>query len=62
MSIKTSSIKLQNLEQMASVEPVDELQERVARYVDERFGPMLRKVNRLDDLLSTETIERTLLG
>jgi hypothetical protein len=46
---------------MASVEPVDEFQERVARYVDERLGPILREVNRLDDLLSTETIERTLL-
>jgi hypothetical protein len=47
---------------MASVEPVDELQERVARCVEERLGPILREVNRLDDLLSTETIERTLLG
>jgi hypothetical protein len=46
---------------MASVEPVDELQDRVAKYVDERLGPILREVNRLDDLLSTETIERTLL-
>ena len=62
MFIKTSSIKLQNLEQMASVEPVDELQERVARYVDERLGLILREVNRLDDLLGTVTIERTLLG
>ena len=47
---------------MASVEPVDELQERVARCVEERLGPILREVNQLDDLLSTETIERTLLG
>jgi hypothetical protein len=47
---------------MASVEPVDELQERVARCVEERLGPILREVNRLDDLLITETIERTLLG
>jgi hypothetical protein len=46
---------------MASVEPVDELQERVARYVDERLGPILREINQLDDLLSTETIEHILL-
>ena len=60
--IKTFSIKLQILEQIASVEPVDELQERVARYVDERLGLILGEVNRLDDLFSTKTIERTLLG
>ena len=48
---------------MASVKPIDELQEWVARYVlDERLGPILREVNWLDDLLSNETIERTLLG
>ena len=46
---------------MASVEYVDEFQERVAKYVDERLDHILREVNRLDDLLSTETIERTLL-
>jgi hypothetical protein len=47
---------------MASVEPVDELQEWVARCVEERLGPILREVNRLNDLLNTETIKRTLLG
>ena len=47
---------------MANVELVDELQERVARYVDERLSPILRKVNQLDDLLSTETTELTSLG
>ena len=52
-SIKTSSIKLQNLERMASVESVDELQEWVARYVDKRLGPILQEVNRLDDLFNT---------
>ena len=46
---------------MASVESVDELQERVARCVDERLGPILQEVNRLNDLLNTEAVERTLL-
>ena len=46
---------------MASVDSVDELQERVARYVDERLGPILREVNRSDDLLNIQTVERTLL-
>jgi len=40
-SIKIFSIKLQNLKQMTSVEPVDELQEQVVRYIDERLGPSL---------------------
>ena len=47
---------------MASVEPVDEFQERVARYIYEKLGHILREVKRLDDLLNTETIEWTLLG
>ena len=47
---------------MASVEYVDEFQERVAKYVDERLDHILREINRLDDLLSTENIEHTLLG
>ena len=46
---------------MASVEHVDELQERVARYIDEKLDHILQEINRLDDLLSTEIIERTLL-
>ena len=46
---------------MASVESVDELQEQVARYVDEELGPIIQVVNRLDILLGSETIERTLL-
>ena len=61
-SVKTSSIKLQDLEQMASVEPVDKLQERVARDVDKRLGLILREVKLLNNLPSVETIERTLLG
>jgi hypothetical protein len=47
---------------MASVEPVDELQEQGARCIEEKLGPILQEVNRLDDLPSTEIIERTLLG
>ena len=46
---------------MASVESVDELQERVARSVDERLGPILQEVNRLNELLNTKVVERTLL-
>jgi hypothetical protein len=60
-SIKAFCIKVQNLEQMASVESVDELQKRVARYVDEKLGPILREVNRLDNFLGNETIEHILL-
>ena len=52
---------MQNLEQMASIEVVDELHEWVARYVDERLGPIVQQVNRSDKLLGNETIKRTLL-
>ena len=60
--IKTSSIKLQSLVQMTSVEPINELHEWVARYVDERLGHILWEVNQLDVLFNNEIIEQTLLG
>ena len=60
-SIKTSSIKLQNVKQIASIDLIDEFQKRVARYVDERLGLNLQVVNLLDNLLNTKIIEHILL-
>lgn len=47
--------------QMASVKSANKLQKRIARYVDERLGFILRELNQFDNLLGTKTIERNLL-